>query len=269
MRIPKYLLLLSFGVMAVGLGGLTATAQTATDYRFLEVTDTAGKPLVGATAEPVGSGTMDTKTTDAKGKTRVEIIYGDYNTHAIRVAKPGYTTEELPVSWHHESTPLDDELPPYDPHRPIRVIMLRPPARGQTIGPDEAERRRRELVTAVKNSWASIVTALIRDGVSPDTADQNGIPIILWASVSKYQNVLPALLAAGADVKKPGGLGRKALLYYLIVHFHDPDLDLVRALIRAGADLNATTSSKITPLSAAEYTKNAKLIELVKNAGAK
>jgi hypothetical protein len=256
-------------VTIAALGGLTASAQTGSDYRFLDVADTAGKPVIAAKVETVGSGGVQTATTDGNGAARVEIIAGDYNTRAIRVSKAGFETEEVPVSFYEVRTLLDDELPPYDPHRPIRVILLRSPDRGQSTGPDEAERRRRKLVTAVKNSWASTVTELIRDGVSPDTVDENGIPIVLWASVSKYQDVLPALLAAGADVKKPGGLGRKALLYYLIVHFQDPDLDLVQALIRAGADLNATNRKEITPLSAAEYTKNAKVIELLKNAGAK
>lgn len=264
----KYATILLAVLIMISVAGLTASAQTASDYRFLDVIDTAGQPLADATVETVGSGGVQTETTDEKGTVRMMIIYGDYTTRALRVAKAGYVTEEVPVSFYPVQGLLDDELPPYDAHRPIRVVLLRQPKPGQA-DPDEADRRKRELVKAVKGNWAGVVTDLLRDGINPDTVDQDGIPIILWASVSKYTDVLRSLLVAGADVQKPSGLGRKALLYYLIEHFQDPDLDLVRELIRAGADLNATNQRGITPLSAAEWTKNAKLIELIKRAGGK
>lgn len=268
MRITKTLLLFALAAIVVVMGGLTASAQTASDYRFLDVVDTVGKPVAEAEVETIGSGTQQTTETDKQGAARVMIVYGDYTTRAVRISKPGYETEEIPVSYHRDRTLMDDELPPYDAHRPIRVVLLRQPTRDDTRDPDKAERLRRRLVFAVKNNWASMVTELIHAGVSPDTTDQDGIPIIIWASTSKYLDVLRVLLAVGADVKNRDGLGRKALLYYLIVHFYDPDLDLVRELIKAGADLNATNRREITPLSAAEYTKNAKLIELLKKAGA-
>lgn len=264
----RKLLILLFSVsLTILVTGVTASAQTASDYRFLEVSNTASQPLADATVETVGSGGVQTATTDAKGAASVQIIYGDYNTRAIKVEKTGYVTEEVPVSFFPMKTSLDDELPPYDPHRPIRVVLLRQPTKGND--PDEAERRKRELIAAVRNGWGSLVTELIHAGVSPDTVDQDGIPVILWASVAKYPDALRALLAAGAEVKKRDGLASKALLYYLLVHFQDPDLDLVRELIRSGADVNARNRTGITPLSAAEYTKNAQLIELIKKAGAK
>lgn len=268
MWITKTRLLFAVAAIVVVMGGLKASAQTASDYRFLDVVDTGGKPVAGAEVGTVGSGTQQTTETDKQGAARVMIVYGDYTTRAVRISKPGYETDEVPVSYHRDRTLLDDELPPYDAHRPIRVVLLRQPSQDNTFDPDKAERLRRKLVFAVKNNWASEVTELIRVGVSPDTVDQDGIPIIIWASTSKYLDALRALLAAGADVKKRDGLGRKALLYYLIVHFQDPNLDLVRELIKAGADVNARNRREITPLSAAEYSKNAKLIELLKKAGA-
>ncbi len=269
MRRLKPLFLVAVGAVAFAWGGFTASGQTASDYRFLEVTDIAGQPIADAEVETEGTGQQRSETTDEKGKARVMIIYGDYTTRALRISKDGFDPEEVPVSYHYQRTLLDDELPPYDPHRPIHVVLLRQAVGGQRPSADDAERRRRDLIFAVKNNWTGEVTKLIRGGVSPDTVDDNGVPIIIWASASKYVEVVRELLALGADVKKPDGMGRKALLYYLIVHFQDPDLDLVRALIRAGADVNATNRREITPLSAAEHTKNAKLIDLIKSAGGK
>ena len=80
--VPVILLILFFPLTA-------AKAQTGVNYRFLEVVDTAGKPVVKAKVETERS----KQETDDNGIVKqFEILSGDFSTRGLKVSKPGYLT---------------------------------------------------------------------------------------------------------------------------------------------------------------------------------
>src|SRR5262245_36258172 len=85
-------------ILALVFLPLTAQAQGAINYRFLEVVDTAGKPVVSAKVETFqfrDFKQQSTQLTDEKGAIKkLPVFYGDFSTYFVRISKPGYLTYE-------------------------------------------------------------------------------------------------------------------------------------------------------------------------------
>jgi hypothetical protein len=245
-------------------------AQTAVNYRFLEVVDTAGKPLAAATVE---TGLAAPLKTDEKGAVPALPVYsGDFNTRSLKVSKPGYLTYEggeLLTPTARDEHLLRGEDPKHDPKLRIKIELLKDPVTPAEQQALAVAQHKRQLLWAARQGDDAAVRRLLRTGVDANAADVDGIPAILWAASSGKVAVIKELLAADADVRSKDKPGRKALLYYLYYTTKDEDdVELIRALIKAGADVNAADYSGTTVLSLASKSTNPEILKLVKKAGA-
>jgi hypothetical protein len=208
--------------------------------------------------------------TDEKGAIKeLPVYFGDVGTGFIRVSKPGYLTyeaEELLYGY-----PLwEGEIRGYDPRGPIKIELLKIPVTAAERKAVEGEVQKRELFSAVRRPNVAKVIILLKAGVDPNATDNDLIPVILWAVASGSLDVVKALLAAGADVRSPDKMGRKALLYYL-TGYHavgNLKLELVQRLIEAGADVNAADKQGVKVLTIAKRLGDPNLVRLLEIAGA-
>ena len=249
-----------------------AEAQTGASYRFLEVLDVAGQPVAEAEVTQIPSHAGPWKT-DARGVLEQFPVYvGDFNTHGLRVSKPGYLPHEETGLRNGDRHPelFRGEVPGYDPSK-IRVVLLREPATDAERRAVEAELRGRELLLAVRRRDLAGVERLLRAGASADARDPHGIPAILFAAADGDAQTVRALLRAGADVRNKGRPGRKALLYYFdsMRSKCAADVELVRALVKAGADVNAARRDGTTVLSLAARCADSTVVKLLEKAGAR
>jgi hypothetical protein len=110
-------------------------------------------------------------------------------------------------------------------------------------------------------------------GKTPNARDSSGEPLIILATSfcgsrpgPDRTEVILALIAAGADVKVKNSIDSTALLD---AAQYRCDLEVSRALLKAGADPNAKSRGGSTPLWWAIYNKQDDLIALLKSAGAR
>jgi hypothetical protein len=273
MRTTRFTLAIAAFLCALFLSPSSSNAQTATvNYDFL-VLDTNEKPVADAKVESVTSlGTLSTKQTDERGVVRdMPAYYGDSNTYAFRISKSGYITYEAtePFDKTRYSEVFASTIPQFDEKGPIKIVLLRVPATEAEREVVEAELRRRELLRAVKRGDVATARKLLQIGASPNAADVNGIPAILFAAANGDGAMIKALLAAGADVRSKSGPGRKALLHYISrMGFKSLDVEVVRSLVKAGADVNAADKNGSTVLVLARQSNNRELIKLLGGAGA-
>lgn len=131
---------------------------------------------------------------------------------------------------------------------------------------------------AVRTNNAPAIAEAVRNGMSPETLSANGETALILASRMNLPQSMTALLSAGADPKKKGGafnrLPLEEAVHYgsaaaadvlarcggyvagpmadgksLLRHAVEKDMgDVVRALLRAGADPNELTENGSTPL---------------------
>jgi len=258
---------------ALFLSSATANAQTAASYHFLEILDTEGKPVADAKVEAVGSGVVQPKQSDERGQVRdMPAYHGDFNTHAFKVSKPGYITCEVTELFDRVvyGVLFEGLLADYDDKTPIKVVLLKEPVNAAEREAVEAEQRRREFLRAVKGGDAATVERLLRAGVSPDTADVNGIPAILWAAIKGDGRTIKALLAAGANVRNKGKPEHRALVHYLYKTTPNSiEIETVQSLIEAGADVSAANKYGVTVLALAKQSNNPELVRLLEKAGAR
>ena len=271
MLMTRRVIMFAVFLSSLVLSAATAEAQTAVTYYFLEVSDADGKPVADAKVESVGSGGAQPKQTDERGHVRdVPAYFGDFNTSAFKISKPGYLTYEVTEinSRGRYIDLLGHFLPGYDDKGPLKVVLLKEPVNTAEREVAEAEQRRRELVRAVRARDVATVEKLLRARASPD-ADDDNIPAIIYAAVNADNAMIKALLAAGADVHSKGRLGRMALLLYLHWGGRDVDVEVVRSLVKAGADVNAADRYGETVLVRAKRVENPELVKLLEKAGAR
>lgn len=268
----RHVLTLAAFLSALFLSAATAYAQTAVNYHFLEVSDAKGQPVADAKVESIGWSPISATQTDARGHADAPIYYGDYNTQLVKVSKPGYLPYEVAEIFDRIGYRelVDNEIPGYDQKTPIKIVLVKIPVNAAEREAVEAERLRRELLQAVKAGDVAAAGNLLRARVSPDAANFDGIPAVLFAAVKGNGEMVKGLLAAGADVRNKSRPGRKALLYYIrSVEPKVIDLETVRRLIEAGADVNAADKYGETVLVRAERFENPELIKLLGKAGAR
>ncbi len=92
----------------------------------------------------------------------------------------------------------------------------------------------------------SLVMELLKNGIHPSTANDSGKTMLM-----KAQDVesIKALIAAGADVTARDKQGKTPLMYA-------PNIECARALTAAGADINAKTNGGASVLSILESNIN-------------
>jgi ankyrin repeat protein len=120
------------------------------------------------------------------------------------------------------------------------------------------------LLDAIRrNDTASIRRELAR-GASPGTKDAEGVPALMLAALFADVEAMKALLDAGADVNAANGSGATALLWSV------PDLDKVRLLVARRADVNvrSTNLGRTALLIAANYPATVPLLRFLLDNGA-
>jgi hypothetical protein len=114
-----------------------------------------------------------------------------------------------------------------------------------------------------------MVSALIAAGADVNLADESGETALMFAGYTGIK-VAELLLAAGAEANALAKDGRTPLIHAVqAVGARLGSLEIVKALIRAKADLNARDQFGRTALSIAEDGRDAGLSDLLKQAGAK
>jgi len=201
-----------------------AHAQSAVDYRFLEVLDSAGNPVPDARVET----NLSREKTDEKGSVKLPIFYGDNNTTSLKISKADYYAYEDPAPpflFRRSGYLLRGEIPQIDFRSPLRIELLKIPVTPAERKAVENKQRGRELILAAKQGDGALVQTLLQAGVSAGARDVYGIPAILWATYGGSAEAVNALLAAGERA------GPNALRYYLS-YASSIDREVMRSLLR-------------------------------------
>jgi ankyrin repeat protein len=122
---------------------------------------------------------------------------------------------------------------------------------------------------------SEIVNTLIKAGAKVNVTDENGnTPLILAAQADLTESVR-MLLAAGALVNAKNRWGSNALISAFDSHYRLTDKDThhpapltIRALLTAGADIQAGNSDGTTPLMLAARTDSLEAVKMLLEAGA-
>jgi hypothetical protein len=137
------------------------------------------------------------------------------------------------------------------------------------------EQKNRELISAIVKDDILTVRTILQLGADANAKSRHDIPAIVWATVHGNRSMLEALLEAGADVKSKNSLAQKTLLYYIeFAHMNNLsskiDIEIVRKLIKAGADVNASNryGTKALDFTSSKFFKNKAVTKLLKQNGA-
>lgn len=281
LKYKKKLICAVFIPMVVFLTFIGANAQTAVDYRFLEVVDYTNKPVADATVNVEGGCDRGKKQTNEKGQLEkgLPVWHGDCGTRDFTISKTGYYsfTDDFNIT---NST-----------KGPIKLELLKIP---QTRAEREAignEQLKREFFVAAKKGDAAAVRNFLKSGLSPNltTSDLRGvpafqnIPIIFFAASSGDKETVNELLSAGANVRGKNEQIGAILVSYIgagpfrrrypptdaerkeLMNAHKTGVEI---LIKAGADINSFNSDGNTALMAAVESDNIEIAKLLIEKGA-
>ncbi len=110
------------------------------------------------------------------------------------------------------------------------------------------------LHEAILFGRSSVVAVLIRYGANVNARERStGFTPLMHAAMGQNADVVRQLIAAGAQVNLFDNDNRTALHYAVTDDTHG-DLDMVKLLVKLGADINACRAGGETPLSAAEHS---------------
>lgn len=123
-----------------------------------------------------------------------------------------------------------------------------------------------ELMFSAKRGDFAAVKALLGQGADAKAMGPYALSVLEYGVSSGNKEVVRAILAAGADVNAVNKKNETALMKWSSQTASAP---IVKALLRAGADVNARAESKATALSIAEYYRNEDIVRTLKEAGAK
>lgn len=111
--------------------------------------------------------------------------------------------------------------------------------------------REPELIVAVEEGDLARVDALLAAGADPETTNRHGVPALALAAIWGRVKVVRRLLAAGAD---PGRAAGHQLTTPLMVA---RNASCVRALIDAGADVNARRDDGVNVIATVVHNADA------------
>lgn len=253
-KIRRIFIVTLFVLTFISLSSASANAQLLPpSYLYLEVLDSNGKPVAGAT---VNNSTVQT---DEQGQAKLSRDRDGRKPFApeFTIAKSGYFPfQDLGV------------LERYSRSRNAKIELLKIPqtkAERKALGDEQLKR---EFFSAIQNADVQTVGKLLKSGISPNITindlrgfpkreqinDFDVVPAIVYAASSGSGETVKTLLGAGADVRKPNPYIDSILFFYLRADPFEKRKseteaektkamseyeDGLKALIKAGANVNA------------------------------
>lgn len=276
MRKIKHLLTAAIFVFACSIIG---SAQGTTDYRFLEVVDSADKPIAEATVDLQGACSTGKQLTDEKGELKRGLPIGGGDCGSLddfTISKNGYYSfRDMGLfSAAHNNIYREQFTSDFFGNREkYKIELLKIPENKTERKIVGGEQLKRELMWAVRDRAAAVVRKLLESGVSPNlnTNDLRGVlaprnlPAVVYAAASGDIETVKEFIAAGVDFRKKDSPASDVLLYYLDANPRKccsntpPETENetaalarfqigVDVLIDAGANLKATTKIGKTAL---------------------
>lgn len=201
-------------------------------------------------------------------------------------------SKALGQDWHFNATLKADVLPaPWDAEDfkdPVPVVaptglerdtkVEKGPAPNatelkRTLGRHGYEYTGEAFTNAVKDGNLDAVALFLKLGMSADTKDSGGYPVLMSAAMMCTRDpmngrvdIVKALLAAKATVDPRDQNGSTPLLWAVSTQCQS---EMVAAFIAAGANVNAKAKGGGTPMMFAKVYNRADLIAMLQKAGAK
>ena len=91
-----------------------------------------------------------------------------------------------------------------------------------------------KFIQAAKDGSLATVQTLLADGASPNTTDDNGVPVLMWAANNGHSEVVKLLLEKGAEVNAKATI-KNVEWTALKVARRMGHTDIVQLLEKAGA----------------------------------
>jgi ankyrin repeat protein len=128
------------------------------------------------------------------------------------------------------------------------------------------ERMRTRLMYAARAGNVARVLWLLARGAQTELKDERGWTALVWAAFSGHDEVVQALVAAGADVHARAGATSITPVYASCWRGH---VDVLRTLIAAGANIGSTTSkNEATPIYIGSQEGHTEIVRTLIEAGA-
>ena len=126
------------------------------------------------------------------------------------------------------------------------------------------------LALAARHGNLEVVRYLLGKGANVDLASRDGLPPLHSAIHYGQPDIVRVLIAAGADVNLPESPDKVTPLLRAVSPLDGKEhaAEMVRELVRAGANVNAADSDGNTPLLGAVNSGNAEVVSLLLAAGA-
>lgn len=124
------------------------------------------------------------------------------------------------------------------------------------------------LTIAVERGDLRALQSLLASGADPDGADSFGLTALVRASRMGDAALVKALIAAGAHVDLKDGPPSREGWTPLMNAVHKDQLEVVRALLNAGADANGRSVGGTTVLMLAAPDAGAEIVQLLLDKGA-
>jgi ankyrin repeat protein len=113
------------------------------------------------------------------------------------------------------------------------------------------------LAQAVTFGYADIVRTLIAAGANAQIVESSGINLLHWAAIANRAAVIPALSDARVPINAVDDNGYTPLMYAATIDFGDTDV--LKALLKAGADKTIRSFEGRTPAAQARQYKHSRL----------
>ena len=120
------------------------------------------------------------------------------------------------------------------------------------------------LLNQAKEGHLENVQLLLSAGISADSVDEKGYPVLIWAAAKGHAAVVDALLSAGADKDKKDKDGDTALLSAV----KSKKLEAAKVLLSAGVNTNVIDKKGWTPLRLAIMDKSEDMVQALVQEGA-
>ena len=120
------------------------------------------------------------------------------------------------------------------------------------------------LIAAAERGDRTAALRLLAKGVDPNAPGPDGTTAVMWAAANDDLELVRALIAAKANVSQKNQFGTTAIMYAAA----NDDLELARALIKAGADVKVKNQFGTSALTEAAIIGSGPIINALLKAGA-